>query len=66
MTVLEERAALLPFTHLAKGGHSNPGSGVCLLEAVAYVAGELHTDHPQCASEILGAFGRNLNDVLPD
>lgn len=51
---------------LAKGGHINPEAGLCLLEAVAYVAGEPHGDHPTCTSPVLGRFGRNLNDVLPD
>jgi hypothetical protein len=51
---------------LANGGHNSPDEGLCLLEAVAYVAGEPHTDHPACVSGVLGTFGRNLNDVLPD
>lgn len=51
---------------LAKGGHHNPSDGLCLLEAAAYVAGERHTDHPDCVSRVLGTFGRHLNDVLPD
>jgi hypothetical protein len=46
---------------LEEGNHQ-PDSGLCLLEA----AGEEHTDHPACASRILGAFGRSLNDALPD
>lgn len=50
---------------LARGAHDSPEEGTCLLEAVAFVAGEPHTDHPACASPILGAFGRSLNDVLP-
>jgi hypothetical protein len=51
---------------LAKGGHESPDDGLCLMEAVAYVRGVEHTDHPACVSPVLGAFGRNLNDVLPD
>src|SRR5574338_1312870 len=57
---------------LGKGAHEcvddfDPTAGqACLLEAVAYIAGELWSDHPQCVSPVLGAFGRNLNDVLPD
>ena len=49
---------------LASGGHENPDDGMCLLEAVSYVAGEKFTDQPACASPILGSFGRNLNDTL--
>jgi len=51
---------------LAKGGHETRDNGVCLLEAVAWWAEEDHTDHPTCVSPVLGTFGRNLNDVLPD
>ncbi|MDL5159473.1 hypothetical protein [Actinomycetospora termitidis] len=51
---------------LAKGGHDDPQDGLCLLEAVAYVAGLPHSDHPACTSIVLGTFGRSLNDVLPD
>jgi hypothetical protein len=50
---------------LAKGGHGSPAEGLCLLEAVAYVRGIKHTDHPACVCPVLGAFGRHLNDVLP-
>ena len=51
---------------LAKGAHGSRASGVCLMEAVAWWAGKEHTDHPPCVSPVLGTFGRNLNDVLPD
>jgi hypothetical protein len=50
---------------LSKGDHS-PGEAMCLLEAVAFVAREPWSDHPACVCPVLGAFGRNLNDVLPD
>jgi len=51
---------------LAFGGHEDRSNGLCLLEAVAWFAGEPHTDHPACVSPVLGAFGRSLNDILPD
>ena len=51
---------------LKSGRHSSPGEGMCLMEAVAYVAREKHSDHPRCVSPVLGTFGRYLNDVLPD
>jgi len=51
---------------LDTGAHKTREDGVCLLEAVAWLAGEPHTDNPTCASPILGAYGRSLNDVLPD
>jgi hypothetical protein len=51
---------------LAHGAHKDRSNGLCLLEAVAWWAGEDHTDHPACVSPVLGQFGRNLNDVLPN
>jgi hypothetical protein len=50
---------------LTEGAHTSRGDGVCLEEAVAWWAGEDHTDHPKCVSPVLAAFGRRLNDVLP-
>jgi hypothetical protein len=52
--------------HLDSGGHSGIDEGVCLLEAVAWFANEPHSDHPSCVSPYLAAYGRRLNDVLPD
>jgi hypothetical protein len=51
----------LSVEEIAANGHA-----ACLLEAVAYVAGEEWTDEPQCVSPVLGVFGRSLNDILPD
>jgi len=52
--------------NLAKGAHNDRDNGLCLLEAVAWLAGEPHSDHPACVSPILGVFGRQFNDALPD
>ena len=51
---------------LLKGAHDDAEEGMCLLEAVSYVAGEPFSDNPECTSPVLSAFGRALNDVLPD
>lgn len=37
-----------------------------LLEAVAWWAGEPHSDHPACVSPVLAAFGRGWADALDD
>ena len=51
---------------LKAGGHA-PGSGeMCVMEAVAFVAGESWSDHPACASKVIGAFMRSWNDSLDD
>lgn len=51
---------------LASGSHRTPESGLCLLEAAAYIAGEPHSDHPDCVCPVLAAFGRSWNDSLDD
>jgi hypothetical protein len=50
---------------LYAGGH-DPGDAMCVMEAVAFVAGEPWSDHPECASKVIGAFMRAWNDTLPD
>jgi len=47
---------------LAKGNHTTPDDGLCLLEAVSYFANEPHSDHPACASPVLVTYGISLND----
>jgi hypothetical protein len=49
---------------LKSGSHSGPDAGACIMEAVAFVAGEPWSDHPQCVSPVIGAFLRNWNDNL--
>ena len=51
---------------LRHGSHTDRNSGVCLMEAVAWYAGEQHSDHPDCVCPVLGEMGRGLNDALPD
>jgi hypothetical protein len=51
---------------LKRGAHKSAEEGMCLLEAVAFVAGEPHSDHPACTDPVLGAFGRAVNDWLTD
>ena len=50
---------------LYKGRHS-PGNQMCLLEAVAVLAGEPWTDHPGCVSPCLATFLRAWNDGMDD
>ena len=50
---------------LKNGGHKDPTDGACVMEAVAFVAGEPWSDHPECVSPVIGAFLRNWNDNLP-
>ena len=47
------------------GGHSSPDEGMCVMEAVAFVAGEPFSDHPACACPVIASFMRAWNDGLP-
>src|SRR5204862_189506 len=38
----------------------------CVMEAVAYVAGEPWSDAPKCVSPVIGQFLRSWNDSLSD
>ena len=58
------RLATLP--PLAKGAHKRDENVACIMEAVAFVAGERWSDHPVCACRVIGEFLRLWNDALPD
>ena len=69
MSVIEERLPYLEPLVLESGSHAPPINGLvhaCVMEAVAYVAGEPWSDHPECVSPVLGAFLRSWNDSLDD
>lgn len=51
---------------LKSGGHESVEDGMCAMEAVAWLAGEPHSDHPACASPVLAAYVRRLNDSMRD
>jgi hypothetical protein len=74
--VIQERLAELRDRVLKNGNHSKysgkklkklpTDAELCVMEAVAYVAGEPWSDHPKCASPLLTSFMISLNDNLPD
>ena len=66
MTVIESRLPDLEAIQLKAGSHNSPEDGMCVMEAAAWVAGEPFSDHPQCASKVVGAFLRTWNDTLDD
>ena len=47
---------------LAVGSHESLDEGMCVMEAVSYMAGEPWSDNPQCASPVIAAFLRTYND----
>ncbi|GDY02381.1 hypothetical protein LBMAG49_17100 [Planctomycetota bacterium] len=50
---------------LRRGAHSLRSDGMCAMEMVAWLAGEAHSDGPQCTSPVLAAYVRAVNDALP-
>lgn len=51
---------------LDKGSHVGPDYGFCVMEAVAYIAGEEWSDRPQCTSLVISDFLRTYNDAVDD
>lgn len=51
---------------LSSGPHNRVADGTCLMEAVACIAGELHSDKPNCVDETLIEIGITLNDNITD
>jgi hypothetical protein len=51
---------------LQSGAHTSPNEGMCVMEAVAYFAGEPFSDHPDCVCPVIGAFLRSWNDGVDD
>lgn len=49
-------------TLLSAGKHASRAYGMCLLEYAAFLAGEPHSDAPQCVEPFLAGLGRSLND----
>lgn len=50
---------------LALGQHRTAADGMCAMEAVAWLAGEEHSDAPACVSPVIADFVRLWNDGLP-
>lgn len=51
---------------LSYGAHRSRESGTCAMEAVAWLAGEPHSDSPACTCSVVAAFVRRMNDRLRD
>ena len=47
---------------LMPGAHVDVSRGLCAMEAVAWLAGEEHSDAPQCACPALTSIVQRLND----
>lgn len=51
---------------LYSGGHRPDEDRMCVMEAVAWVAGEQHSDTPSCTNPVVANFARTLNDRISD
>jgi hypothetical protein len=64
--LVAERLQEIAERPLLSGGHGSLDEGMCVMEAVAYVAGEEWSDTPQCACPVLATFLRSWNDAITD
>jgi hypothetical protein len=51
---------------LAKGKHTSPQRGVCVMELASMLAGEPFSDHPRSVAPSIGALLRGYNDIIDD
>ena len=51
---------------LARGKHSSPRHGACVMELASMVAGERFSDRPRSVSPVIAAFLRGYNDLVDD
>ena len=54
----------LPPITLLPGDHDSFEDGACLMELVAHLAGEEHSDRPECACDVIATAARGLNDAI--
>jgi hypothetical protein len=47
---------------LKTGSHTNRADGLCALEAVAWLAGEPHSAHPNCTCPVIASMVHRFND----
>jgi hypothetical protein len=66
ITMNTERLAKLDTIALSYGSHKAPDAGMCAMEAVAWLAGEPHSDAPACACPIITRAMIRLNDRMPE
>lgn len=63
-TTHEQTERLAKVAELRSGSHLIEQDAMCVMEAVAYVAGEEWSDHPQCACPIITNAAIRLNDSI--
>lgn len=55
-----------PFPHIARGRHTGPDDGACLMELASMLAGEPFSDSPQSVHPVLASVARAVNDRVGD
>ena len=63
--IIEERLSILDTLHLNAGAGDDLDTA-CVMQAVAYIAGEPWSDHPECACPVITAFMISWNDGSTD
>jgi len=66
MTIINERLDLVDTIKIGPGKHKSIDEGCCLTELCSWLAGEPFSDHPQCVSPVIAAFGRRFWDNVDD
>ena len=51
---------------LQRGSHPHRDDGMCAMEMVAWLAGEAHSDEPECACPVIASLVRACNDSMSD
>ena len=61
----EAAERLARIRNIYKGSHWAYCHEMCIMEAVAFVAGEKWSDEPDCVSPVIVGLMRRLNDMIP-
>src|SRR5262245_39931378 len=62
--VIESLLPELECLTLVHGAHQSREQGMCAMEAVAWLAGEKHSDAPACACSVIAGAVMRLNDRI--
>lgn len=63
VTAFRDKLAGIIIRH---GGHARREQGMCAMEAASWLAGEDHSDHPQCTCPVIAQVVRLVNDQIID
>jgi hypothetical protein len=66
MTEFEWPSVTLDVIELSRGRHKSGADGMSPMEAAAWLAGERHSDHPDCTCPVIAAYVRRISDWASD